>query len=156
MKKKVKKYKRYKYFKVNPKMEKKMRKLRKEGLSYWQISKKLGVSEITVEYHLNKDVKKRVKIDSANKKYPKKKVSKKKNRDYHKNRYHNDQQFRKRQLKASTKSVKKLRKERKKLGLCTSCGGERIDKRWFECESCRKYKRNNARKIARRKNARRK
>ena len=135
IKRKVKKYKRYKYSKVNPKMEKEMIALRKKGLSYDKISKKIGVSHVTVEYHTNKEFKERLKEKERNKKN---KNTKEYNRKYHRDRYNNDPEFRDRTLKIIKKNNHKIINERKKLNLCVKCGKNKSEGSNFMCKKCKK------------------
>lgn len=133
----VKEYKRYKYNKVTPKIEKEMIALRKKGLSYDKISKKIGVSHVTVEYHIDNEFKERIKEKTRNKKN---KNTKEYNRKYHRDRYNNDPEFRDRTLKIIKKNNHKIINERKKLNLCVKCGKNKPVKGKKYCERCRKRK----------------
>jgi hypothetical protein len=142
------KYKRYKFGKVKPAIEEKMIELRKQGFRLRFIAKKFGVSEGTVSYHTNKHYNLMVK------EYAKRKVEttegRLKEREYMKNyikeRYNTDSDFRKRQLEMVTNGFKEKREERKKKGLCASCGVKLKNKRFFACEKCRNKLRDKARK----------
>jgi len=134
-KKIVKKYKRHKYSKVTPKMEKKMIALRKKGLSYEVISKQFDVSNVTVEYHTDKEFKGRLKEKSR---HQKKTKDKEYNRKYHKDRYNNDPEFRDRTLKIIKKNNRKIINERKKLNLCVNCGKNKQEEDNFMCKKCKR------------------
>ncbi len=148
------KYKRYKYGKVKPKTEEKMIKLKKQGFSSKFIAEKFNVAEATVNYHTNKHY--NLEVKAYGKRKPKDKKSKLKEKEYIKNyinnRYHTDKAFRKRHLKLVKSSMKEKRMERKKKGLCSSCGEKLLSDKFFECEKCRKKSRDNAKRLKERKN----
>jgi hypothetical protein len=144
----VKKYKKYKYRKVNPEIEKKMIALRKKKnglkrISYKEIGEKFGVSEVTVEYHVNKEFRERFK-ERIRKKC--KRNSKEYNSKYQKDRYNNDPEFRKKSIETTTKCNKKLKEKRKKLGVCLGCGSKK-DKNHQLCKKCRTKRNKNSEKL---------
>ena len=143
------KYKRYKYGKIKPSAEKKMIALKKQGLSSKSIADKFNVSESTVNYHTNKRYNREVKAYGKRKEKDKKNKLKEKEyiKKYIRERYNNDEGFRKRHLALVKRSMKEKREERKRKGLCSHCGFKLKDKKFFECEKCRKKSRDRARML---------
>lgn len=139
----------YRYRKVTPEVLEKIKKLREKGLSYKDIGKAVGISYNSAIYHLSEKENKRKnkatkKWNDAHPEVIKEKNSKRYpyTKKYLKERYNNDEEFRKNYIGMVTKSHKKLSKEWKKQGLCRRCGREREDKRFVQCEHCRETKRN--------------
>jgi predicted transcriptional regulator len=108
----------FSYRKVTPEMVIQMKELKKQGLTTYDIAKKLGIAQATVIYHLNPKYRKK-RILRARKQerkvYPKKKEYIK---EYIRKRYSIDEKFRekfkkllRKQAKKRGKLVKKLRKE---------------------------------------------
>ena len=60
---------------------------------------------------------------------------------YYMERYHADPEFRKNQISAILRWQKKTRAERKKMGLCSTCGKKLKDKDYVKCLACRIKKR---------------
>lgn len=137
--------KRYRHRKTSPEMLKKMKKLRENGITYKEISEKVGLSESVVQYWLSPRQKENG-IKRGKKFYakltPKQKKEKSKKgylyrKKYYKERYNNDEEFRRRHIQNIINSFNK-RKERWIIdGLCSKCGRIRIDKKWKTCERCR-------------------
>jgi predicted transcriptional regulator len=146
--------KKYKYRKVNPKILSKMKRLREKGLTYKKIASNVNISESCVQYWLNPQQKD--KTAKRSKKVYKKltqKQKKEKNKkrqpytsQYLKERYNNDEEFRKRFIKTVGDSHKRMRKKWISEGNCSRCGGKREDKRWKTCERCRETLRKYSRK----------
>ena len=101
------------------KREKQIKKLRKEGLVQKKIAEKLGISEVTVRHYLRPELRKNM-YDKRKELISKNiKEHRKYHRDYQRERYHEDEDFRRMKLDASGKwekenkeEVNKYRKER--------------------------------------------
>jgi len=135
----------FKYRKVTPSKLEWMKEMRELGLPYTKIAKETGVCASTVIYHLNPEARKR-KIERAIKHNEgmtireRKKKSKKHylyGKNYLKQRYHNDEDFRKRYISLVNNWQKRKKEEWKKKGLCSRCGRKRQNKQFVQCESCR-------------------
>lgn len=102
--------------KITEQQMKEMRKLRKEGLTYCAIAKIFGVSNTTVRYHTSDSEKKRRQDYSREfnliryKEGKQKPSSKEYRQQYMKDRYNNDEEFRKRMIGYVRKSqIKKAK-----------------------------------------------
>lgn len=141
--------KRYRYKRIKPEDVVVMKELREQGLSYKEIGKRFNVTWKTPYYHLspkekkrclksirkfNKALTKEQKLEKSRKHYPYIK-------QYIKERYNNDPEFRKNFLDMVKRNEKKRRRKWIKLGLCSHCGRERKDKRFTQCGICRKKRR---------------
>ena len=73
-----------------------MKQLRKDGVSTYEIARKLKCSQGIVCYHTDKTTKQRHSYAVRAEYY----------KDYHRNRYNNDPEFKSKQIKASIKSNK--------------------------------------------------
>ena len=141
--------KRYRYRKVTPEILEKMKELREEGMIYKEIGKRFDTDASTVLYHLStreKMMSIKRSNKSANKMTKKQKQEKSKQaypyiKEYNKERYNNDEEFRKRFVGYVCKSQKKIRDKRRENGLCTGCSRKREEKRFIECEICRRKRR---------------
>ena len=139
----------YRYRKITPEDVKEMKKLRTKGLTYKDIAKKFKVNISTATYHLVPKEKERklkeIKKYNANLTNKQKKERTKKNQPYTtqyiNERYNNDKEFRKSFIKMVSKNFKKRQGIWKLKGLCHLCGKERIDKKFVNCEICRKVMR---------------
>lgn len=139
----------YKYRKVKPEDIEIMKKLRDKGLTYFKISLEFDVSPSTVQYYLSPGTKEGC-ILRARKFYKKmnkeeiKEKSKKRYdylKKYMKERYHNDEKFRKKMIESVVNCEKNRVKRRKENGECANCGIKLDNKKYFTCEKCReKYK----------------
>ncbi len=136
----------YRFRKVTPEILKEMKKLRTKNLTYKKIAEKFRLNDSTVQYWLSSGYKEKA-IKRAMKHYSKltKEELRKQNRknckrrqEYIKERYNNDEVFRKQYIKYVCRSFKKRQNEWVKNGLCNKCGNERKDKQYFACERCRK------------------
>ena len=138
--------KKYRYRKITPEDVEKMKELREQGLSYKEIGKKFNVSWYTPLYHLcPKERERKLKSEKKyNKKLTKKQIKEKTKKaqsylnQYIKERYNNDEEFRRRFLNYVLRSRKRITKQRRKEGLCPECGKERKDKKYKLCENCRR------------------
>ena len=103
----------FRYRKVTPRMLAQMQALRKKGLTYREIGAKLGVAHFTVQYHLSPTVrikaferaKRSNKKQRANGYYEKPTVKarrKRYNREYMRDRYQNDPEFRRKMIRANS------------------------------------------------------
>jgi len=145
----MKKYKRYRYRKITPEDIEKMTELRGGGLSYKEIGKRFNVDMSTALYHLSPREKEMSKkrahksLSKLTKKQIREKNRKKRPyiRQYIKERYQNDEEFRRGFLDIVKRSEMKRRRNWVKLGLCSTCGKERKDKGYRRCENCRRKKR---------------
>ena len=152
---KNKEVKRYRFQKLKPSDIEEMKKLIKTGVTQKALCKIYDVSISTIQYHLNPKTnayeKKRLNDYTKNltKEQKLKKIQKHKPylKQYIKERYNNDEEFRNRFKKIVLKSQKKRRIEWKLKGLCSNCGRERKNKRWVSCERCRRIKRDRAKKM---------
>lgn len=92
-----------------------MKQLQKEGLSYPEISIKLKIKYHSVIYHLNDNYRKKtIERVKKNRKKSDGEKNKKYHRDYQKDRYANDSEFRKKQQERSREYKKKKTQEKKK------------------------------------------
>jgi len=141
----MKKYKKYKYRKVTPEILEKMKKLRESGLTCKLIAEKVSIAGSSVQYWLSPQQREKS-IKRGKKSYAKltkeeiakrNKKQYKKARKYYKERYHEDEEFRKDFISMVRRSFKKRRKNWIKVGLCSRCGGKRINKEYSYCEKCR-------------------
>ena len=98
------KQKRFRYKKVTPKIEEEIKRLRKSGMPCKRISEKFRVSKSCIYYHTNPKERKRA-IENSLKFYNKLSKTQKREKErkrlkykvaYYKNRYNNDEEFRKR------------------------------------------------------------
>jgi len=132
----------YRYRKIRPEDVEKMKKFRAEGLSYRKISEEFNISMSVVQYHLipkyreqslaRSKKRNKLKPQKPNPEYIKK---------YMKERYNNDEEFRKRFIGLVTSSYKRRRESWIEKGLCSGCGREREDKNLKTCDKCRYTKR---------------
>lgn len=137
--------KRYRYRKIIPEDLELMKILRDAGLFYWEIGQVFGISSNTAIYHLSPrekmmTIKRANKLNNKMTKKQKREKSRKKapyRKQYMKERYNNDEEFRKRFIGSMSRSQKRIRDQRRKQGLCTKCGGKRKDKKFKQCENCR-------------------
>ncbi len=135
----------YRYRKVTPEILEKIKKLKASGMNYGKIAEKLKIVSSTVGYWLNPETRKKT-IKRANKFYTKltpeqRKRSKKSyghQKEYYMERYHNDEEFKKRIIKHMKKSFKKRKEKWISEGNCSICGKKRKDKKFKTCEKCRK------------------
>lgn len=142
----IKKYKSQKIGKITPSMVKRARRLKSKQFSYTEIGKELGVADSSIRYHLDRKYGERVrkmsrdKVRNLTKEQLRQRNKKlyKKQRRYMKERYNNDEKFKKYFINLVVKSFNKRRKNWIKNGLCSHCGKERNNQRWKTCESCRK------------------
>jgi len=67
--------------------------------------------------------------------------------EYIKERYYNDEEFRRRIIEIVRKSQKRNKELWEKQGWCNMCGRKRKNKRWKACEICRKRGREKSRKF---------
>ncbi len=141
--------KRYRYRKITPDILKKMKELRKQGLTYKEIGNKIGVTMSTALYHLSpreremhtkRTMKYYMKLTKEQKRERERKSYDYKKK-YYLERYHEDEEFRKRQIALITKSFNKRREGWERENLCLSCGGDKIEKKWKMCEKCRRKRR---------------
>lgn len=97
--------------KVNETVLKKMKDLRSQNLSYDKISKEVNLHISTVMYHLNENYREKLKEINRKKGRGRKKTPEEKayNKEYQKERYTNDPQFRERQKKRSRDYQRKRR-----------------------------------------------
>ena len=130
---------------VKPEDKEEMKKLREQGLTYSKIAQKFNLSYNTVIYHLDEKCREKTIIrakESWNRKTDEqKKESYKKHylytKNYLKNRYQNDPEFRRYYLDMVGRHNKKRNKKRRELGLCTICGLDLDDKKFRMCSKCR-------------------
>lgn len=134
---------RYKYRKTTPEDVIEMERLRAEGLTYKQIAEKFKLSTSVVQYHLIPKYRENciVRSTARNKLHPFKSRNPEYIKNYIKDRYNNDEEFRIRFIGLVTKSFKKRKSVWFKEGLCSQCGKEKIDKKFKTCEVCRKNNR---------------
>jgi transposase len=139
--------KRYRYRKITPEDLEEMKRLREEGLSYKEIAKRFNVTYSTALYHLSereKEMNKKRAMKSLSK-LTKKQIKEKQKKQqpyrsaYYKDRYNNDEEFRKGLIKLITKSLRKRRNKWVKKGLCSKCGRKR-EEEWKQCNKCREQK----------------
>jgi predicted transcriptional regulator len=110
--------------------------LREEGLSYREIGEELGYSTSAVHQQLNDETRRKKQERMRNYDAPTTKEYKRNwHREYMKERYNNDSEFRRRMLKSMSIYEKKLRKKRRESGLCTTCGGP--TENFIRCAECR-------------------
>lgn len=134
---------------------KEMKRLKETGLSYKLIGRLFNVSMNTAIYHLKSDEKDK-KRQYRNKVYQSLTKEEKRERaiknqgylsEYIKDRYNKDDEFRKKFIKIVTESFNKRREVWIEKDLCRSCGRERINKRWLNCEKCREVRRKRYKKL---------
>lgn len=100
----------YRYRKVTPEIELQMKQLRKEGKSYDKIAEMFNVRQSTVIYHVSDKYKKYQlkRANERNHKHTKKeirinnKLRKKYRCQWFKDRYHDDEEFRKKVIRANS------------------------------------------------------
>lgn len=100
---------RFRYRKVTPEMKSEMISLRRKGLSYSKIGEQLGVTESTVQYHTSERQRMKTleRSNNYNKKFTKEEIAEKnkERREYRSNwvkeRYHQDDVFRKKMIRAN-------------------------------------------------------
>lgn len=132
-----------------------MRKLREKGLPYHKIGKIFGRDGSSVNYYLNEEyrtglIERSKKLSkSLTKKQMRERNEKFRNKypDYYRERYHNDEEFRKSMIEANTK----LHNKRKKQGLCPDCGNKlskknKLGKKYISCKKCRRRDRDKYKK----------
>jgi len=98
----------FRYRKVTPEIEEEMRRLRRMGLSYPKIARIFGVDYKTVVYHLDEGQRKKA-LDQARMflarkgkgKRTRSEREKRYMREYYKDRYHNDPEFRRKVIRAN-------------------------------------------------------
>lgn len=139
----------YRYRKITPEILKNMQNLKKENISNDKIAKMFNIAGSTVSYWLSEKQKKNA-IKRAKKFYKEKMTKEEKSlsnkkrynykKDYLKERYNNDEEFRERYKKYVSDSFKRRSKIWVEKGLCSTCGRERENKRFKQCERCRKKK----------------
>lgn len=83
-----------------------MKRLRKQGLTYKRISERLAVAYQTVQYHLNDEYRKRHMEQAKERERKKGKDSvsesrRKRNKEYLYDRYHHNEEFRKKIIRAN-------------------------------------------------------
>ncbi len=140
--------KRYRYRIITPEDVEKMKELREQGLYYKEIGKRFNVRWQVAHYHLSPREKKMSRkrtyksLGKLTKKQIKEKIRKHQpyTNQYIKERYNNDEEFRRNFIKIVIRSRKRITKQRQKDGLCTNCGGKR-DSKFIWCEKCRRKRR---------------
>lgn len=149
----MKKYKKYKYRKVTPEILEKMKKLREGGLTYKLIAEKVNIDASSVQYWLSPQQRENA-IKRGKKSYAKltkeeivkrNKKQYKKAQKYYKERYHEDEEFRKDFISMVRRSFKKRKKAWIEKGLCSLCGRKREDKKLRTCKRCRKIRKEGSR-----------
>ena len=136
---------RFKYRKITPERLAWMKEMRELGLSYTEIAKEIGINTKTAAYHLDPDQKHKTikRTTEYNEKMTAKERKEKRKKhypylkNYFKQRYHNDEDFRKRYISLVNNWQKRKKEEWKSKGLCSHCGGKRKDKQFVQCENCR-------------------
>ena len=146
----VRKFKRYRYFKITPENLLEIKELLKKGVKQKKIAEIFNISTTTVQYYINphankyrKEYARKYRKEYA-RKYRKEHSKKyyKYLKEYLKERYNNDSEFRERFIGHVKKSQKKIRAKNKRKGLCPECGNKR-DSKFLMCGICRKKKRDN-------------
>lgn len=141
---------RYRYRKISPFDVEVMKILKEAKVTYKEMSKGFEVAMSTIQYHLNpkereNTIRRGKKAYARLTKEQKLKKSRKQAKyrsQYYPERYNLDSEFRKRHIKNIGNSFKRRKKEWEAQNKCSNCGRERKDKRWKQCERCRKIKRN--------------
>ncbi len=135
---------RYRYRKIRPEDVVTMKNLRANGATFKKIAETFGVSMSVAQYHLCPEYKASSLARAI--KAHKNRVPKKRNPEYIKNyikdRYQNDEIFRKNFISLVVKSHKKRRAIWIKNDLCSECGKVRDEEKFRTCRSCRARKRN--------------
>jgi len=120
-----------------------IKKLKKNGMDISDISRKTGFFYSTISYHTNNKYKLKSqeialqRIHNLGKKRIRKINKENYSTEYFTNRYRTNPEHKQSVLY----NMFMMRERRKKKGLCSSCGGERKNKRWILCEKCREKKR---------------
>jgi hypothetical protein len=150
--------KKFRFKKVTPIILEEMKKAREEGMFFKDIAVKFGLSLSSTRYHFSekereykKKIMKKYSNEQRKKLTPEQRKEKTKKHQpylskYIMDRYHNDKEFKKRFNKIVYKNFKKRSKIWREKGLCASCGGEKINKRFPNCERCREIARNRKKK----------
>lgn len=137
--------KKYRNRKITPEIARNIRILKNEGLTQIEISKKLDISTSCVQYWGSEEQREKAiaRANKSNKNMTKEDRKKKNNqtygyrKEYMKDRYNNDPEFRDKFKKMVMKSFNKRRKEWIKQDKCSGCGREKINKNLRTCEKCR-------------------
>jgi len=139
----------YRYRKINPFDVEIMKILKEAKVTQKEIAKGFEIATSGVQYHLvPKERENKIKRSkegyarlTKEQKQEKTKKQAKYRSQYYPERYKLDSEFRKRHIQNITNSFNRRREEWRKKELCLNCGKEREDKRWKQCEGCRKIKR---------------
>lgn len=134
---------RYRYRKITPENIESMKEMRDEGQTYKKIAEFFEVSMSVVQYHLIPEYKESSlkRANESNKRRGPPKRDPEYIKKYIKDRYHNDEEFRKRYVGLVIASHKRRKVKWLENGLCSGCGKERLDKKFKTCEICRSKKR---------------